>query len=150
MGVKTVLADWEYIALNNRDVHIVFDSDVMTKREVHVALGRLQSLLKQRRANVSFVYLPPGEGGEKVGLDDFFAAGNNVQALMALLAPELRHIDDPAEKTRGPYVVERGCMCHRKSDRDGEVTPEAEGADPMGARVASGKSGVGHAVDTTS
>ena len=37
-----------------------------------------------------------------------------------------------------------------ESGTDGEVTPEAEGADPIGARVASGKSGVGQAVDTTS
>ena len=87
LGGKTVLADWEHVALNSRDVHIVFDSDVMIKPAVHAALGRLQSLLKQRGANVSFAYLPPGEGGKKVGLDDFFAAGNDIRALMALLAP---------------------------------------------------------------
>jgi len=121
LGGKTVLADWEHVALNSRDVHIVFDSDVMIKPEVRAALGRLQSLLKQRGANVSFAYLPPGEGGEKVGLDDFFAAGNDIQALMALLAPELQHREDPEEETHGPYVVKNGRLCHQHCDRDDEV-----------------------------
>ncbi len=47
-GGKTALADWEAIALNGRDVYIVFDSDVMTKREVHQALVRLKAFLEAR------------------------------------------------------------------------------------------------------
>ena len=72
-GGKTALADWEYIALNDRKVYIVFDSDVMEKPEVHNALARIAEFLRSRKANVYFIYLPPGEGGTKVGLDDFFA-----------------------------------------------------------------------------
>ncbi len=61
-GGKTVLPDWEDIALNGREVNIVFDSDVMTKLPVHAALGRLQGFLKLRGAGVRFAYLPPGDG----------------------------------------------------------------------------------------
>lgn len=44
-GGKTILAAWEYIALNGREVFIVFDSDVMIKPAVHQALGRLKAFL---------------------------------------------------------------------------------------------------------
>jgi hypothetical protein len=44
------LPDWESIALNNREVFIVFDSDVMQKRAVHAALARLKAFLESRGA----------------------------------------------------------------------------------------------------
>ena len=47
-GGKSALADWEYIALNGRQVYIVFDSDVMLKPQVHAALARLKSFLEGR------------------------------------------------------------------------------------------------------
>jgi hypothetical protein len=47
-GGKTALPEWEYIALNGRQVYIVFDSDVMLKPEVHAALTRLKSFLEGR------------------------------------------------------------------------------------------------------
>ena len=121
LGGKTVLADWEFLALNGREVHIVFDNDAMTKPEVHAALTRLQSFLTLRGANVSFAYLPPGKGGEKVGLDDFFAAGSDVAALMSLMSPELRDIRASEGNTQGPYVISNGRMYYRKRNSDGDV-----------------------------
>ena len=50
LGGKTALADWEHIALNDRRVYIVFDSDVMTNPAVHAALSRLGGFLKNRGA----------------------------------------------------------------------------------------------------
>ena len=47
-GGKTVLADWEHIVLNDREIIVVFDSDVMMKRSVHDALVRLGALLQRR------------------------------------------------------------------------------------------------------
>ncbi len=44
-GGKVALAEFERIALNGRDVFLVFDSDVMTKRAVHAALRRLGGFL---------------------------------------------------------------------------------------------------------
>jgi hypothetical protein len=48
-GGKLALPDWEYIALNGRDVYVVFDSDVMLKKPVHQALARLKAFLEGRR-----------------------------------------------------------------------------------------------------
>jgi hypothetical protein len=49
-GGKVALPDWESIALNKREVFIVFDSDVMQKRAVYTALGRLKAFLESRGA----------------------------------------------------------------------------------------------------
>jgi putative DNA primase/helicase len=93
-GGTTALPEWEAIALNNhRRVYIVFDSDVATKPEVRQALGRLKGFLEARGAEVFVVYLPAGESGEKVGLDDFLVAGHGVDDLLALTSPELRAQD---------------------------------------------------------
>lgn len=82
-GGKTALACWESIALNRRVVYIAFDSDVMTKQPVELALMALRKFLKSRGAKVQLVYLPQSEDGEKVGLDDFLAAGHTVKDLLA-------------------------------------------------------------------
>lgn len=48
-GGLTALPDWEYVALNDdREVHIVFDSDIMLKPEVHAAMCRLKKFLESR------------------------------------------------------------------------------------------------------
>ena len=49
-GGKAALPDWEYIALNGRQCYICFDSDVMLKQEVHMAMVRLGAFLEQRGA----------------------------------------------------------------------------------------------------
>jgi len=73
-GGTTALADWDSIALNERTIYVVFDSDVMVKPEVHAALARLKGFLESRKAIVKVIYLPCGDHGEKVGIDDFIAA----------------------------------------------------------------------------
>jgi hypothetical protein len=93
------LVDWEYVALNGRQVYVVFDSDVMLKPAVHSALGRLKKFLEHRGAIVAVIYLPHGEAGAKVGLDDYLAAGHTTDALLALAAPELRDPDGQATTT---------------------------------------------------
>jgi hypothetical protein len=47
-GGKTALPEWEYVALNDREVYIVFDSDVMLKQQVYTALARLKPFLEGR------------------------------------------------------------------------------------------------------
>jgi hypothetical protein len=83
-GGKVALADWDSVALNGRDVLIAFDSDAITKLSVHAALKRLKAYLERRDARVQIIYLPPGSGGMKVGLDDFFGTGGSVASLMML------------------------------------------------------------------
>lgn len=99
-GGKTALSDWEYIALNGREVYIVFDSDIMLKQEVQQALARLKRLLGSRGALVRLIYLEPGADGSKVGMDDCFAAGHTVEDLMAKATDELRH--EAEEQKRPP------------------------------------------------
>lgn len=89
-GGTTALADWESIALKDRVVYIVFDSDVMTKISVHQALARLKAFLEGRHAHVRLIYLPSAPTGVKVGLDDFLAANHTRDDLLALATTELR------------------------------------------------------------
>lgn len=89
-GGKSVLADWDSIALNDREVYIAFDSDVMEKEAVATSLVRLKSFLETRKANVKLIYLPAGDGGAKIGLDDYFALGRSVDELLALATTEVR------------------------------------------------------------
>ena len=83
-GGTTFLADWDYVALNGRDLRIVFDNDVMVKPTVRQALDRLSEHLRRRGAAVRAVYLPT-DNGRKVGVDDFLAAGHTLQDLEALI-----------------------------------------------------------------
>ncbi|MBN2099779.1 MAG: DUF3854 domain-containing protein, partial [Dehalococcoidia bacterium] len=69
-GGVTVLADFDCVALNGRQVNICFDSDVMTKPQVRAALDRLTEHLQRRGAHVTAVYLPQSNGA-KVGVDDY-------------------------------------------------------------------------------
>lgn len=100
-GGKVALPDWESVALNDRITCIVFDSDVMLKPEVHGALTRLKAFLESRGAKVAVIYLPAGDGGVKVGLDDYLAAGHGVDDLMALAAPTLRPIPTDDDEAMG-------------------------------------------------
>lgn len=88
-GGMTALADWDYIALKNRQVIIAFDSDVMTKAPVLAAMRRLREFLRSRGATVRICLLQPGPNGEKTGLDDFFVRGGTVPDLMALVQDDL-------------------------------------------------------------
>ena len=90
LGGKVALAEWEQIALNGRTVYVVFDSDVMVKHEVHAALARLKAFLESRGAMVKLIYLPHGESGGKLGVDDFFGVGRSLQDLLALATEDLR------------------------------------------------------------
>jgi hypothetical protein len=83
--MSTFLADWDYVGLQGRDIRIVFDSDILTKREVRSAIARLTEHLQRKGAQVTAVYLPHGENGKKLGVDDWLAVGHNVNELEALV-----------------------------------------------------------------
>lgn len=90
-----VIDDWDRIALDERRVYVVFDSDVMRKTSVHGALERLVALLTGKGAAVHPVYLP--DDGGKIGADDYLAAGHTVDGLYAHAEDELRPL--PVEGT---------------------------------------------------
>ena len=102
-GGKTALPDWEHIALNGRLVHLAFDSDVMVKPNVSQALVRLSALLTQRGAQVRYIYLPGGESGAKIGVDDYLVEGHTVKDLLTLATDQLREpptTEVPAKQSR--------------------------------------------------
>lgn len=67
-----------------RPVTILFDSDGHDNRNVRRAAFRLARELSRRGTAVSILFLPPGEGGAKVGADDFLVT-HGPEALEELL-----------------------------------------------------------------
>ena len=98
-GGKTALADWKDIALNGRRVYLAFDSDAASNPSVAGALGRLGRYLA-RKADVRYCCLPIGDGGAKVGLDDYLAAGGSIGALIEGSTPQLIAPPRPSSATR--------------------------------------------------
>ena len=119
-GNSLALGDWEDIALNDRDVYIVFDSDVMVNPQVYGALRRLSTFLETRRARVWFIYIPASED-EKIGVDDFFATGKTVEDLMQYATQELRPPPRKEGDPSSPYRVEGGGLCMTQFKLGGEI-----------------------------
>jgi hypothetical protein len=97
-GGTTILADFDFIAWNNRPVHIVYDSDVMYKPPVRLALERLTEILQRKGAIVSAIYLPNHSSGVKWGVDDWLADGHNLKNLEDL-TEQPRPVPQPAQPT---------------------------------------------------
>lgn len=118
-GGKVVLADFESVALNDRQTTIVFDSDVMTNRHVYQALVRLKAFLESRQAKVSLVYLPATDGGGKQGVDDFLVANHSINDVFALATTKLKA--PPQDERELPYeMTDSGIVWHKRTG-DGEV-----------------------------
>ena len=101
-GGKTLLAGFESIAVNGRNVFVVYDSDVMLKPAVAAAMSRLGAVLNSREAHTRYVYLPTGPNGEKVGVDDYLVQGHSVEDLFALATTELRAVSDDSDEDEEP------------------------------------------------
>jgi Domain of unknown function (DUF3854) len=129
-GGLTVLADWEHVALKGRPIYLVFDSDVMTKTQVYLQLGRLRTWLERRGSEALVVYLPSADGGTKTGLDDFLAAGNTRDDLLALATNRFRHPDstDSGAPTwdLGDYHLDARQGTFRRSQDDDGVRKLAD------------------------
>ncbi len=119
---KLALPDWDSIALNGREVYVVFDSDVMVKAAVHLALGRLKGFLETRGARVRLVYLPSGTGAVKVGLDDFLASGKTVDDLLALASDDLREPEGGFGPTSKYEITSEGHIIYNKPEQ-GMIVP---------------------------
>jgi hypothetical protein len=87
-GSAELLECFDHVALRGRRVYVVFDSDVMRKPEVALALERLVGDLEDRGARVLVVYLPDAPGGGKLGVDDALARGvTTVEQLEEIARP---------------------------------------------------------------
>lgn len=82
----TISSDFDYLALNNRQVYLVFDSDFISNPNVRQACSRLAEHLTRKGAIVFIVHLPQ-EGAEKVGIDDFIVSGHSLDEVKALARP---------------------------------------------------------------
>lgn len=120
-GGKVALPDWELVALNERHVYICFDSDLMNKPQVHRALVRLKGFLERKGAHVSLIYLPAGEDGAKVGLDDYFAAAYTPQDLLDLATIALHEPPQDEVSPEHPYREEHGQLWWLKPTQNGDV-----------------------------
>ena len=69
----------------NREVFVLFDSDLAENPNVLRAQTSLARALAERGANVKVMMVPEGEGGAKQGLDDFIVA-HGAQAVPDMLA----------------------------------------------------------------
>ena len=125
-GGKTALAAWESVALNGRQTYVVFDSDVMLKPAVHAALARLRGFLESRGAVVALIYLPAGLGAEKVGVDDYLAAGHSLDELLRLASPDLRTLNAEADRQDTQAMTVPDILISGRFMR--EVTEDALGA----------------------
>ena len=119
-GGKTVLAEWENVALNGRKVYIAFDSDIMEKRQVYSALCRIKGFLESRKAKVLAIYLPAGEGAFKQGVDDYLAAGHSVDDLLMHAVPQLKR-PPQEEEAPHPYRASSGGLVWERRTQDGMV-----------------------------
>src|SRR5262249_55476868 len=116
-GGITFLADWDYIALNGRDVRVIFDNDLIVKPEVRKALERLTEHLQRKGAHVSVVYLPH-ENDKKFGVEDYLAAGHTISDLEALIGgpppqpqpakPTVELLDEAPPSLRRPLALVQG------------------------------------------
>lgn len=69
-----LLPEFRDIDFQGRTVLICYDSDVMSKQQVHAALTELTTRLIELGAVVEIVYLQPDPGERKIGLDDLLVA----------------------------------------------------------------------------
>lgn len=79
--------DLDDIAVAGKRFVIVFDSDIRTNSQVHNAARRLGRALERRGGKVDVAILPDRPGGDKCGVDDYFADGHTVTDLMATVKP---------------------------------------------------------------
>jgi putative DNA primase/helicase len=86
-GGKVILPDWQHVALNDRLVYVVYDSDIYLKPNVDAALKALYRFLRERQARPGLVRWPEEYRHTKIGVDDFFAQGHTLDDVLALVPP---------------------------------------------------------------
>jgi hypothetical protein len=113
-GAPVLLADFDLIAWKGRRVFIVFDSDVMLKKEVQRALERLTAHLTRMGATATPIYLPDDGSGGKVGVDDYLLthSAEDLKGLVGtsprLPAPVVELLDEPPLMLGRPLEIVNG------------------------------------------
>ena len=112
VGGRTVIADLNEVALNDRRVILAFDGDVARNPKAAKGLCELAEFLKYRGASVEYLHLPDTK--PKTGLDDYLVDGHTAEDLWKLVRPNPPPIPDE------DYI-----------DADYVEEPEAEPAEPI-------------------
>ncbi|HSH81164.1 MAG TPA: DUF3854 domain-containing protein [Herpetosiphonaceae bacterium] len=97
------LADWALIPLKDRDTRIIFDSDAAKNDNVRLAEKELARFLVSQGAHVRIKRIPPAADGTKQGLDDFLAAGGDIEALPDAPADEGEETTDNRAELRQAF-----------------------------------------------
>ena len=92
---NTALSDWEDISIKGNIFVLAFDSDILTKAEVHQALSRFKRFLEGRGAKQARILVLPHLLSGKTGVDDYiFETGATVEDLAKLVVDELPALDN--------------------------------------------------------
>ena len=100
-GGEVILPDWEHVALNGREVVVVYDSDLETNPKVQDALNGSGRCYAPDRPSPARVHWPETMQQSKVGVDDFFAQGHTLDELRALI-PRIGPLPAQAPRARPP------------------------------------------------
>jgi len=117
-GGITLLADWDHITLKGRQIYLAFDSDIVTKKSVAMALVRLAEHLQRKGAKASIVYLPQ-EGSKKTGIDDYLL-NHSLKEAMELAEPPKNIEKDQLEQQLPGFVLPDGTIGEMMVEEDGE------------------------------
>jgi putative DNA primase/helicase len=77
-GGTVALPCFDSIAIKDRVIYVVPDSDYKTNRNVRAAVNKLAAWLKWRGATVKVIEIPAAPDGSKQGADDYFDADGNL------------------------------------------------------------------------
>jgi DNA polymerase-1 len=103
---KVALPDWFHIALNGREIRIVFDSDVATNPAVERELRTFVTWLQSRDALVHIAYLPSPAAG-KCAVDDYLLTHTltQLEGLLEAPRPQARGSRQPVDPTETRPVI---------------------------------------------
>lgn len=121
-GPRRLLDDLARIPWSGRTVYIVFDSDLVEKREVQRAEASLARALSAVGAVVKLVRVPSAADGAKQGIDDYLARQSDAAAaLHDLFTAALDFGEITRRVEAGQYRVQDGRIVREVPTRDGPV-----------------------------
>ncbi|MDY6833914.1 MAG: DUF3854 domain-containing protein [Chloroflexota bacterium] len=106
LGGKTILADFDYVAWDGREIYLAFDSDMGTNLFVGKAARRLGEHLKLKGGKVLMVQLPNGVNGEKTGVDDYLVQGHTIDELKSLAIPFEQLEEEEVRVVMAPFFYD--------------------------------------------
>jgi hypothetical protein len=95
-GTRKLTPLLDQMRLNGREVVIIYDSEVATKRQVKRSAYQFQGALQDKGASVKFVVLPSKSDNSKQGLDDFLLDPERGPDALADLIEAARPVPKPS------------------------------------------------------